>query len=130
MEELIRNREDDLTSGAQRDITEMARENGLPFMVFTSSALWDQWVMPDDEAVKKGETEDKRIQLILQKLIFEIRVYRQAGRMNIMRFEVDLTKDGKTEKAELISFLGPVSPDNNSPCITLVLDDEIKQEIK
>ena len=84
--------------------------------------------MPDSEAVKKGESDDSRIKLILQKLIFEIRMYRQTGRMNIMSFNVDLTKDGKTEKAEFISFLGPVSLDNSAPCITLLMGNEIKQD--
>ena len=129
MEELVKNREEDLSSGMQRDISEIAKECGLPFTVFTSGALWDSWVTPDDEAVKKGETDDKRIRLILQKLVFEIRLYRQSGRLNIMRFDVDLTKEGKTEKAEFVSFLGPVSPDNGSPCITLLMDSELKQAV-
>lgn len=128
MEELIKNREEDLSNGTQHDISEIAKECGLPFTVFTSSDLWDQWVMPDSEAVKKGETDDKRIRLILQKLIFEIRMYRQTGRMNIMRFDVDLTKEGKTEKAEFLSFLGPVSLDNGAPCITLLMGNEINQD--
>ena len=128
MEELIKNREDDINSGVQHDISEFARECGLPFTVFTSNTLWDQWVVPDNEAVKKGESDDSRIKLILQKLIFEIRMYRHTGRMNIMSFNVDLTKEGKSEKVEFISFLGPVSLDNSAPCITLLMGNEIKQD--
>ena len=128
MEELIKNREDDLSNGTQHDISEIARECGLPFTVYASSTLWDHWVTPDSEAVKKGETEGNRVRMILQKLIFEIRMYRQTGRMNIMHFSVDLTREGKSEKAELISFLGPVSLDNTNPCITLLMDNEINQD--
>ena len=128
MEELIKNREEDIENGIQHDISEIAGECGLPFTVFATSALWDQWVIPDSGAVRKGETGDKRIRLILQKLVFEIRMYRQTGRMNIMRFEVNLTKEGKTERAEFISFLGPVSPGNGAPCITLLTGSEINQD--
>jgi len=128
MEELIKNREDDLNNGTQHDITGIAGECGLAFRVLTSGGVWDEWVVPDNDAVKKGETEDKRIQLILQKLIYEIRVYRQSGRSNIMRFDVDLTKGGLSQKAELVSVLGPFSLDNGSPCITLLLESEIQKD--
>ncbi|MGI9554198.1 MAG: hypothetical protein ACR2NC_04665 [Thermodesulfobacteriota bacterium] len=127
MEELITNREDDLNNGIQHDITKIAAECGLAFTVFTSASVWDQWITPDSEAVKKGETENNRIQLILQKLIYEIRVYRQEGRSNIMKFDVDLTKEGKSVNADLVSVLGPVSMDNGSPCITLLLESELKK---
>ena len=126
MEELIKNREEDLNNGRQHDISESAAESGMAFTVFTSGGVWDEWISPDNEAVKKGETEKNRIHLILQKLIYEIRVYRQNGRSNIMRFDVELTKNGKSESAELISVLGPVSLENGSPCITLLLGSELE----
>ena len=128
MKEFIKNREVDLNDGIQHDITENAKNGGLPFIVFTTAGVWNECIIPDEHAVKKGETDQQRIQLILQKLIYTIRVYRQNNKSNLLDFYVDLTRSGKTQNIEILSYLGPVSLDNNTPCITLLLRSELSND--
>lgn len=128
MKNFIISRDSDLSDGTQHDITEIAKQTGLPFTVFTTAGVWDEWIAPDKLSVKKGETEHKRTQLILQSLIHSIRVYRRNNRSNLLSFEVGLTRQGKTQNAELISYLGPVSLEEKKPCITLLLKDELDEE--
>jgi len=128
MKNFIISRESDLNDGIQHDITEIAKEAGLPFVVFTTAGVWNEWIAPDEHSIKKGETDQKRIRLILQKLIHSIRIYRRNNRSNLLSFFVDLTKSGKTQNVELLSYLGPVSLEKKTPCITLLLRDELNEE--
>ncbi len=128
MQNFIINRESDLDDGIQHDVTENAKKIGLPFPVFTTSGVWNEWITPDGRSLQKGETDRNRIQLILQKLVYSIRIHRQISRSNLLIFNVDLTREGKTRNVEILSYLGAVSPIQNTPCITLLLREELVNE--
>ena len=128
MENFVKNRNSDITEGRQIDISEYAQQSGMPIPLFTTSGVWESHVKPDEESIKKGETDIKRLGKIINQLIYYIRVYRQDNRSNVFGFEVDLTYKGVSESIKLISHLGPKSEEDNNPCITILLPEEIVSE--
>lgn len=125
LDKFAKYRELDLEEGRQFNLTEKAKKAGLPFKVFITSGIWNVWVKPDKESLKRGESEDVRLHEILHRLVYAIRTHRQGNRSNILNFKVSLTRHGKSENVELLSYLGPISFENNNPCITLMLSDEV-----
>ena len=128
MENFIKNRNSDITEGRQIDISEYAQQSGMPISLYTTSGVWESHVKPDEESIKKGETDIKRLGKIINQLIYYIRVYRQDNRANVFGFEVDLTYKGVSESIKLISHLGPKNEEDNNPCITILLPEEIESE--
>ena len=126
MENFIKNRNSDITDGRQIDISEYGQQSGMPLPLFTTSGVWESHIKPDEEAVKKGETEIKRLGKIINQLIYYIRVYRQDNRSNVFGFEVDLTNKGVSESINLISYLGPKNDVDENPCITILLPGELE----
>ncbi len=126
MENFIKNRNSDITDGRQIDISEYGQQSGIPLPLFTTSGVWESHIKPDEEAVKKGETEIKRLGKIINQLIYYIRVYRQDNRSNVFGFEVDLTNKGVSESINLISYLGPKNDVDENPCITILLPGELE----
>ena len=125
MENFIKNRNSDLAEGRQIDISEYGRQSGMPLPLFTTSGVWDTHIKPDEEAVKKGETDIKRLGKVINQLIYLIRVYRQDNRSNVFGFEVDLTYKGVSESIKLISYLGRKSDEDENPSITILLPEEL-----
>jgi len=126
MENFIINRNSDITEGRQIDISEYGQQSGMPLTLYTTSGVWENHVKPDEESVKKGETDIKRLGKIINQLIYYIRVYRQDNRSNVFGFEVDLTYKGVSESINLISYLGPKSDIDENPCITILLPEELE----
>lgn len=125
LDKFAKNRELDLEESRQFNLTEKAKKAGLPFTLFLTSGIWNVWVKPDRESLKRGESENMRLHEILNRLVYAIRTHRRGDRSNILNFKVSLTRDGKSENVELLSYLGPISFEDNNPCITLMLPDEV-----
>ena len=126
MENFIKNRNSDITDGRQIDISEYGQQSGMPLPLFTTSGVWESHIKPDEESVKKGETDIKRLGKIIDQLIYYIRVYRQGNRSNVFGFEVELTYNGVSESIKLISYLGHKSEEDGNPCITILLPEELE----
>ena len=126
MENFIKNRNSDITDGRQIDISEYGQQSGIPLPLFTTSGVWESHIKPDEESVKKGETDIKRLGKIIDQLVYYIRVYRQDNRSNVFGFEVDLTYNGVSESIKLISYLGYKSEEDENPCITILLPEELE----
>ena len=125
MENFIKNRNSDLSEGRQIDISEYGRQSGMPLPLYTTSGVWESHIKPDEEAVKKGETDIKRLGIVINQLIYYIRVYRRDNPSNVFGFEVDLTKKGVTESIKFISYLGRNSGEDENPSITILLPEEL-----
>lgn len=117
-------REQEIQIGKQRDVSEHAKKAGLLIPVFITSTVWDAWVTPDQKGIEEGENEASRINNILDKLVYYLRVQRQTNRSNLIYFPVPLTKDGKSEEVQLMSHLGPLDIGVNQPCITIMTPEE------
>ena len=127
MDRFYLNRDKDLEVEKQVDISDIAKESGLLINIFVTSKVWTEIVKPDEEAIKRGENETSRTKEILSELVTAIRLSRQTSRSNnILTLNTKLTAEGKSKAFEIISYLGPISEDNNKPCITLFAADEVE----
>jgi len=117
-----------LETGKQRDVTGTAREAGLLVPVFITSTVWDSWITPDEEGLKTGEDENRRLRSVLDKLLHFIRVHRLNNKSNLIYFPVPLTRDGKEENVQLMSHLGPLEMADRRPCITIMAPEEYDLE--
>ena len=121
-------RKEALEEGKLRDVSDAAKESGLLVPVYITSEIWNNWITPDDEAMKNGENEKTRLRNMMDKLLYYIRVHRQTNRSNLIYFPVPLTKDGKTENVQLLSHLGPIEKTDHRPCITIMSPEEYEQK--
>jgi len=121
-------REQEIEVGKQRDISEQAKNVGLMIPVFITSTVWDSWVTPDQKSTEQGENESARLNNILDKLVYYMRVQRQTNRSNLIYFPVPLTKEGKSEDVQLLSHLGPLDVGINKPCITIMTPEEYEPQ--
>ncbi len=121
-------REQEVEDGKQRDISEHAKNAGLLIPMFITSTVWDAWVVPDKKSIEQGENETSRLNNILDKLVYYMRVQRQTNRSNLIFFPVPLTKDGESEDVQLLSHLGPLEVGVNKPCITIMTPEEYEAQ--
>mgnify|MGYP001826790240 CR=1 FL=1 len=126
MEQFYINREKDLEEEKQFDISEVAKESGLLFTIYVTEYIWKGIIEPDEEATKRGEDEKTRTKEVLSELVSAIRLARQQGKTNIISFKASLTKEGKSQDFEIMSYLGPIGKENNNPCITLFTGQDIQ----
>lgn len=124
----VKTRKEALDEGKLRDISDAAKEAGLLIPVYITSTVWDGWITPDDQAIKNGENEQTRLRNMMDKLLYYIRVHRQTNRSNLIYFPVPLTKEGKTENVQLLSYLGPIEKTDHRPCITIMIPEEYERQ--
>lgn len=127
MEQFTLNREKDLENERQYDISEIARKSGLMINIFVTDSIWKNMIVPDDEAVKRGEDENSRTKEILSQLVSSIRIARQHGKTNTITFKTRLTSEGKSKDYEITSYLGHTSREDLNPCITLLTSGDLDQ---
>ena len=128
MERFYMEREDDLELEKQFEVSGVARESGLMIRIFVTSSLKKELMEPDSEASDRGEDESTRLKEILSPLVSSIRATRKTKRTNIINFSASVTKDGKGQEFQVISYLGPVTKDSEEPCITLLLPEDLPEE--
>ena len=54
-------REQAIADGVLIDVSKMAKEAGIRFPVAVTSAVWHEYVVPDEELKHSGQSEDGRI---------------------------------------------------------------------
>lgn len=128
MEKFYMQREADIELEKQFEVSEIARESGLMIRVFVTSMLKKEMLEPDSEATARGEDENTRLKDVLSPLVSSLRATRKTKRTNLINFTASVTKDGKGEEFQVISYLGPVTKDSEEPCITLLLPEDLPQE--
>lgn len=116
-----------LDEGKLRDVSDLAKEEGLLVPVYITSTVWDSWITPDNDGIKKGEDEKTRLRNVMDKLIYYLRVHRQTNKSNLIYFPVPLTIKGETENVQLLSHLGPIEKTDHRPCITIMTPEEYEQ---
>ncbi len=128
MERFYLERETDLELEKQFEVSNVARESGLMIRIFVTSSLKKEMMEPDSEASAHGEDENTRLKEILSPLVSSIRATRKTKRTNVINFTASVTKDGKGQEFQVISYLGPVTKDSEEPCITLLLPEDLPEE--
>lgn len=124
LEDITQSRELHLQEGSQIDLSSMAKDAGFELPVYCTQKVWDGWIVPDEEARRKGESESTRFRAVLDRLIYEIRIQRQTRHTNLLEFTVSLTRDGRSHETGFVSYLARIDSDNKNPCITLLLPEE------
>ena len=128
MEKFYMEREEDIELEKQFDVSEVARESGLMIRIFVTSSLKKEMMEPDSEATARGEDENTRLKEILSPLVSSIRTTRKAKRTNLINFTASVTKSGKDQEFQVISYLGPLTKDSEEPCLTLLLPEDLPEE--
>ncbi len=128
MERFYLEREADLELEKQFEVSNVARESGLMIRIFVTSSLKKEMMEPDSEASAHGEDENTRLKEILSPLVSSIRATRKTKRTNVINFTASVTKDGKGQEFQVISYLGPITKDSEEPCITLLLPEDLPEE--
>jgi len=113
-----------IDQGRQKDVSDVAKESGLPFTVFITGTLWDSWVIPDQQSRDSGQNEKQRLSYIISKLVYAIRVHRRTSKSDTIYFDVSFTKNGETERVLLVSKLAAIDLDDPRPCITIMMPEE------
>ncbi len=128
MEKFYMEREEDIELEKQFDVSEVARESGLMIRIFVTSFLKKEMMEPDSEATARGEDENTRLKEILSPLVSSIRTTRKAKKTNLINFTASVTKGGKGQEFQVISYLGPITKDSEEPCLTLLLPEDLPEE--
>lgn len=123
-----RTRKQALEEGKQRDISETAKEAGLLVPVFITETVWDSWITGGGGGLVTEEDEKRRLRSVLDKLLYFIRVHRLNNKSNLIYFPVPLTRAGKEENVQLMSYLGPLERGDQRPCITIMTPEEYDLE--
>lgn len=110
--------------GAQINISEKVKAFGLSFPCFITSDLWNEWITPDQESKENGENEKTRLNSLISKLVYEMRVHRQTSKSNVINFIVSLNKSGNEEKLHVVSLLEKIDASDKRPCITILSNEE------
>jgi len=100
------------------DVTEMAQEAGIKYPTALTSAVWHQYIVPADDLVSQGQSEQGR----LWDVLWMFRVNSLKNYSSEMFFEVYFLMDNKQELIRLKSICGP--GDDPEPVITIMLQDE------
>lgn len=118
-------RKEALEEGRQRDISDEARNAGFPLKMYITDAVWNNWIVPDQKSRDLGQNENSRLNSMLDKLRYAIRVQRNTGKStDTLYFDVALAKDGESEMVTLMSKLSAMDFDDPRPCITIMMPEE------
>lgn len=100
------------------DVSVLADEANIRFPVFVTKRVWEEYVLPDDQAKKMGESTDGRLWDLVWMLY---RAMRGKDETKI-RYQVIFTRGGVPEEATLEAVVGP--GDNLEPVLTVMLPAE------
>ncbi len=117
-------KDDRVVTTRLKDVTNVAREAGLLIPVYLTEEIWTNWVASDTQEQDDEEHEKKRVRTIIDRLQYFIRVHRQTSTSNLIFFPVQFAKDNKPEEVQLLSYLGPLTQDDDRPCITIMTQKE------
>ena len=115
-------RKDALADGVQIDVSEIAREAGLKFPVYLTSAVWESYVCVPDGV--RCQDEKGRLWDIVWMLRCAAR--RTSGPQ--MLFCLHVRNDNRDRTPPLVNLkavCGPRDNDDPQPAITVMLPDEV-----
>lgn len=115
-------REQAIADGVLIDVSKMAKEAGIRFPVALTSAVWHEYIVPDEKLQSFGQSENGR----LWDTLWMFRCSARKNASDIMYFELYflMNENGKHEQklTTLKSVCGP--GDNGEPVITIMKPNE------
>ncbi|GIM48500.1 hypothetical protein DNHGIG_40490 [Collibacillus ludicampi] len=113
-------REQAIQDGVLIDVSELAKDVGFRIPVAITATAWNTYIVPDENAIEHGESENGRMWDALQKLRYTIRKSKQSTNEILFEFFVD--RDGGLTLATLKAHIGP--GDRGEPVLTLMMPNE------
>ena len=114
----VYSRADAISDGVLVDVSQMAKGAGFQYPVAVTRTVWDGYVVPDERARLRGQSEQGRLWDVLWML-------RQAARRggNTILFQLYvIMKEKQKQLVTLKSVCGP--GDTPEPAITIMMPDE------
>ena len=115
-------REQAIADSVLIDVSEMAKEAGIRCPVALTSAVWHEYVVPDEALVNYGQSEKGRLWDVLW--MFRCSAVKRTS--DIMFFDLYflINKNGQVEQ-KLVTLKAVCGPgDNGEPVITIIKPDE------
>jgi len=111
-----------IADGVLIDVSKMSKEAGIRFPVAVTSAVWHEYVVPDEELSNYGQSEDGRLWDILW--MFRCNARRNASDIMLFDLYFLMSKNGKSEQ-KLVTLKAVCGPgDKGEPVITIMNPDE------
>jgi hypothetical protein len=102
------------------DVSELAKEMGFRIPVAITNTAWNTYIVPNEDSLKHGQSENGRLWDALHMLLFSIRRGKQST--NEILFEFFVEQDGKPILATLKAHIGP--GDRGEPVLTIMMPNE------
>jgi len=110
--------------GLQVDISDHVKNAGLLIPAYVTKKLWQEVIKLDATTNDLNTEEDKRIKVVISRLVYYIRTHRQSSKSNMIYFNVEFNREGEQQSFDLISHLGVIDDENSDPCLTLFMSGE------
>jgi hypothetical protein len=111
-----------IEDGVLIDVSELARETGIKYPVAVTSTVYYEYIVPDDQLIKDGQSVEGR----LWDVLWMLRINAQKNASAIMLFSVLFVmpsgNNTQMAKVELKAVCGP--GDMGEPVITIMRPDE------
>ena len=113
-----------LADGVLIDVSNMAKEAGIRFPVAVTSAVWHDFIVPNEKMVEFCQDENGRLWDVLWML--RINIMRTSNPTNAIYFQVSLFMEiDDIPKRKLIMLKAVCGPgDEGEPVITIMNPDE------
>ena len=118
----IYTREDAITDGVLKDVTETAKEAGFKVPVAVTNAAWAGIITPDERARKHGQSTEGRLWDALYMLYVAIRNTPRGTTNTIYYKFIAIMKERQRREITLKAHCGP--GDHGEPVITIMLPNE------
>lgn len=115
-------RDEAIADGVLVDVSSDAKEAGFRFPVAVTRAVWDGFIVPDDNGKNLGQSPEGRLWDVLMVLHFEIAKLKASPSTVQLDFSVLFVLQGKTREIRLKAICGP--GDDAEPVLTVMLPEE------
>ena len=115
-------REQAIADGVLIDVSKMTKEAGVKFPVAVTSAVWHEYIVPDEELKGYGQSEDGRLWDTLW--MFRYSAIKHSSDTMLFDLYFLMNEDRKPEQ-KLVTLKAVCGPgDKGEPVITIMKPDE------
>jgi hypothetical protein len=117
-------REQALADGVLIDVSKMAKEAGISFPTAVTSAVWHEFIVPNQAMVEFGQDENGRLWDVLWML--RVNIMRASKPSDVIYYQVSFFMEiENAPKQKLIMLKAVCGPgDDGEPVITIMKPDE------
>jgi len=111
-----------IEDGVLIDVSAMAKQAGIRFPVAVTSAVWHEFIVPNEAMKEFGQSEDGRLWDVLWVFRNQAKRFGTDRVLFTVRFFMDIHGVPKQNPVTLKALCGP--GDTREPVITIMLPDE------